>query len=268
MVEGLAYWSGTAGRRVSLPVWSIPPFACIMPYLIASRIPPGLGSKIVKFQCWQRILLITRNRWSTEVAYMVNGNCLRIHLGTLQCLVETSGIVEDSDYKSQGSQEENYFLQVYGSNVVFFSFFRWSFGYVLGSHLVIRKRLLETSGICFWRFWGASQNDPKWEPTGPPIDPQMKKWTKSMSSYHFRWPGSMEVTRFWHPRESQETPKGPQDTAKTAPKRQKNTIKVKITKTSKMTTLSMKIVVFGKANVVKKGGNWRRNCPGRNRNGM
>ena len=78
--------------------------------LIASRISPGLGSKIVKFQCWQRILLITRNRWSTEVAYVVNGNCLRIHLGTLQCLVETSGIVEDSDYKSQGSQEENYFF--------------------------------------------------------------------------------------------------------------------------------------------------------------
>ena len=134
-----------------------------------------------------------------EVAYMVNGNCLRIHLATLQCLVETSGIVEDCDYKSQGSQEENYFLQVYGSNVVFCGFFSVILWIRSWKPFGDSKTPLGDVWDMFLEVLGGlncPQDDPKWEPTGPPIDPQMKKWTKSMSSYYFKWPGPMEVTRF------------------------------------------------------------------------
>ena len=130
---------------------------------------------------------------------MVNGNCLRIHLGTLQCLVETSGIVEDCDYKSQGSQEENYFF----TSVLFECCFLYLFLVILWIRswkpFGDSKRPLGDVWDMFLEVLGGlnwPQDDPKWEPTGPPIDPQMKKWTKSMSSYHFKWPGQMEVTRF------------------------------------------------------------------------
>ena len=161
---------------------------------------------------------------STEVAYMVNGNCIRIHLGTLQCLVETSGIVEDCDYKSQGSQEENFFLQVYGSNVVFFIFFRWSFGYVLGSHLVIRKRLLETSGICFWRFWGAWIG-PKTTQNGNQQAPQLTpKWKNGPRACHLTisgGPGQWRSPVFDTPGNPKRPPKDPKTPPKQLPRDKK-----------------------------------------------
>ena len=54
---------------------------------------------------------------------MVNGNCLRIYFETQQCLVETPGMVEDYEYKSQGSQEEKYFF----TSVWFECCFLWLF---------------------------------------------------------------------------------------------------------------------------------------------
>ena len=40
------------------------------------------------------------------------------------------------------------------------------------------------------------QNDPKWVPRDPHIGLNMKNWTKSMFSHHFKWPGSMMITHF------------------------------------------------------------------------
>ena len=125
-------------------------------------------------------------------------------------------------------------------------------------------------GYVFGGFWGfeLAPRRPQMGTNRPPNWPPNEK----MDQEHVILPFQVARANGGHPFL---TPQGvPRDPPRTPRHRQNSSQETKKhnqsknNKNLKKTTLSMKIVVLGKANVVKKGGNWRRNAPGRKGNGM
>ena len=155
---------------------------------------------------------------------MVNGNCLWIHLATLQCLVETSGIVEDCDYKSQGSQEEFFFYKCMVRMLFSLAFFGDPLDTFLEAIWWFEKASWRRLGYVFGGFWGAWIG-PKTTQNGNQQAPQLTpKWKNGPRACHLTissGPGQRESPVFDTPGSPKRPPKDPKTPPKQLPRDKK-----------------------------------------------